>query len=80
MPIRDVDDIKVVDYIITDYRPASENSGWTVNEQYFDLEKAYVNENKLSWVIKAPGLQENNRNYIIKEIQVTYHKKPWLKL
>lgn len=80
MPIRDINDINIVDYIITDYIPASEESGWTVTEQYFDLKKAYVNENKLSWVIKAPGLQENSRNFIIKDIQITYHKKSWLKL
>jgi hypothetical protein len=78
LPINKKDDIKLVDYILTDYRPAIHDGEWLVNDNYFDLSNAYIKNGRLTWVIKAPHLKENKNNITIKNIQITFHKKGWL--
>ena len=51
---------------------------WQVNERTFDLATAYTEDNKLSWTVKAPKLKERGGEIIIKDIQITFHKKGWL--
>lgn len=78
LPITKKEDVGLVDYILTDYRPSWKEGDWQVNEQFFDLRDAYIKDGKLSWVIKAPKLKERGGEVIIKDIQITFHKKGWL--
>jgi hypothetical protein len=78
LPITKPEDVGLVDYILTDYLPSHKEGEWQVNEQTFDLRTAYIKDNKLSWIIKAPKLKERGGNIIIKDIQITFHKKGWL--
>jgi len=77
MQIITSDDAKLADYILADYYPPQKENGWEVNEQTYDLSTAYVKNNKLSWVIQAPHLKENGHSILIKDIQITFHKKGW---
>lgn len=78
MPITNAQDATLADYIITQYKPPHIENGWQVNEYTFDINNAYINKNRLSWLIKAPDLKENGNAILIKDIQVTYYKKGWL--
>ena len=49
-----------------------------MQERTFDLDSAVVKNGKLSWLIKALKLKDNEEGVMIKDIQVTFHKKPWL--
>lgn len=74
--MRSIEDAKRVDYILTPYKPPhTDENGWQVNEYTFDLSDAYIKNNKLNWLIKAPHLKENDNSIIIKDITVTLHKK-----
>lgn len=77
LPISKSDDISLVDYILTEYTPPHQEAGWQVNQQTFDLSTAFIQNNKLNWVIQAPHLKENGHSIIIKDIQVTFNKKGW---
>jgi hypothetical protein len=75
-PVKDESDIAFVDYILTDYRRPIENDDWKTTEVTFDLDDAYLSNNKLSWIIQAPGIRENKREVIIKDISVEMSKEP----
>lgn len=79
MPISNPDDIDLVDYILTDYTLPGYENGWYVATKTFDLSSAAVQDGKLSWVIRAPGLKKNNRSILIKDVEVTLNKKPLIK-
>jgi hypothetical protein len=78
LPISKKEDINLVDYILTDYKAPKVNEEWKVNEYNYNLSSANIKDGKLSWIIKAPKLKESNNNIIIKDIQVTLHKSPWI--
>jgi len=80
MPVNTQEDLNMIDYLVTDYHPSHQENGWQVNEQTFDMSTANVVNNKLSWVIQSPKLKQNGGSLIIKDIQVTFHKKGWLRL
>jgi hypothetical protein len=75
-PIKNENDIKLVDYILTDYKKPQKNGDWYTAEVEFDLKNAVVDKNKLSWIIRAPGLKKNNREIVIKNIEVEMTKDP----
>jgi hypothetical protein len=77
LPISKKEDINLVDYILTDYLPSHTEGQWQTNELYYDLNSAFIIDGKLHWVINAPKLQEANGTIIIKDIQITFHKKGW---
>ncbi len=80
LPITSSTDINLVDYIITPYsKPIVQADGYSVVEREFDVTSAVPDKGRLSWIIRAPGLKENNREVIIKDIEVTYTKKGWWK-
>lgn len=80
LPIRSQEDIEKVDYILADYRIPRKEGEWSVAEIEFDLSTAVVKDGKLSWLIRAPGLKENNREIIIRDIEVELIKEPLINL
>lgn len=80
LPITKKEDIEKVDYILTDYSSPTIDGEWKVAEVGFDLSNAVIKNGKLSWLIRAPGLKENGREIIIKNIEVELTKKPLIKL
>jgi hypothetical protein len=80
LTIKKPEDVELVDYILTDYEPPRKEGEWSVATREFDLKDAYLQDGKLSWVIKAPGLKKNNSSILIKDIELTLIKDPWLTL
>lgn len=80
MPITTPTDIEIVDYILTPYVPPKKDGVYSTATQEFDLKKAYLEEKKLSWIIRLPGLEKNNRKIEIKDMQIQLVKKPSVKL
>lgn len=78
LPITKKDDVSLVDYLIADYVPSHKEGAWQVSEQTFDVSKAYIQDGKLSWIIRAPRLEKSNREIMIKDINITFHKKALL--
>lgn len=78
VPITKKEDLQLVDYVVADYTPSQSTGAWKTNERTFNLENAFIKDGRLKWLIKAPKLQENNHTLIIKDIEITFHKKPWL--
>lgn len=78
LPITKKEDVSLVDYLIADYYPSKKEGDWQVSEQTFDVSKAYIQDGKLSWIIQAPRLEKNNRDIMIKDIDITFHKKALL--
>lgn len=77
-PILPTTDLDLLDYVLTPYnKPSIDNTGYFTVEREFDLATAVPINNKLSWMIRAQGLKENNREVIIKDIKITYTKKGW---
>jgi hypothetical protein len=77
--INDSTDLGLVDYIITNYQPPVQlGGGWESQTLNFNLNSAVTQKGKLSWLISAPGLQENGRSIEIKSISMTLTKKGWL--
>ena len=79
-PITSPDDLSLVDYVLTNYTPPSEQNGWRIATKTFDITNAVIDDDKLSWLIRAPGLKNNQRSVMIKDIQVTLTKKPMIKI
>ncbi|MBW3538347.1 hypothetical protein KY386_02550 [Candidatus Parcubacteria bacterium] len=77
LPIRDAKDLEQVDYVLTNYQKPRQEGEWLVAEREFDLSDAVIQKGKLSWLISAPGLKENNRTIEIKSIEMTLTKKGW---
>ena len=78
IPITGKDDIDLSDYILTNYTPSKESGDSRIAEYTFNLFPANIKNGKLSWIIKSPGLVDNNRQIIIKNIEVTLKKKGFL--
>lgn len=79
MPITKVQDLSLVDFVLTDYLPPKNEGEWKTAELTYDLKTAYVVNDKLSWIIQAPGLKDNNRTITIKNIDIQFNKNPWLR-
>jgi hypothetical protein len=77
--IENREDLKGVDYIIADYTPSRQEGEWRVAEAEFDLKTAVIKNGKLSWLIKAPGLEESGNEIVIKKIEIELVKKPLIK-
>ncbi|MBI5127388.1 hypothetical protein HZA76_02935 [Candidatus Roizmanbacteria bacterium] len=78
LPINSQKDAYMSDFIITNYHPSLKAGDWRMNEYVFDLDSKYVKDNNLSWIIKAPGLKDDKRSFLINDIEVTLIKKPFL--
>ncbi len=78
IPVTGRDDIDLSDYILTNYTPSKEVGDSRIAEYTFNLFPANIKNGKLSWIIKSPGLVDNNRQIIIKNIDVVLKKKGWL--
>lgn len=78
LPITSKDDVNLVDYIIADYFPPQKIEDWQIAERTFDIRSAFIKNGTLSWLIMAPHLKENNHEILIGNIDVTFHKKPWI--
>jgi hypothetical protein len=78
MPVTSHADINLVDYILADYSQPKKQGTWQVNEMIFDIRGATIKDGKLNWIISAPKLKENDRQLIIKDIEITFEKKPWI--
>ena len=76
LPITKKEDIEKVDYILSDYSSPRNDGKWKVVEVEFDLSSAVIKNGKLSWLIKAPGLKENQRTILIKDIEIEFKKRP----
>jgi hypothetical protein len=78
VPITAPEDINMVDYVVSPYTPPKVEQGFMTVERDFDVLSAVSSAGRLSWIIRAPGLKENGREIIIKDIEVTYSKKGWV--
>jgi hypothetical protein len=78
VPISKTEDLDLVDYVLTNYVPSGKEGIWQTQDQTFDLSSAFIKNGMLNWIISAPKLGENNRQIIIKDIDITFHKKPWI--
>jgi hypothetical protein len=79
LPINSAEDIAKADYILTDYKTPKHDGDWLVAEREFDLHDAAIQKGQLSWLINAPGLNENKRTVEYKSIEMTLSKKGWFK-
>lgn len=64
-----------IDFIATTYTLPSEEDGWLINQQTFDLSQAYVQDGVLRFALYAPGLSKKRNEIWIDYIEVTL-KKP----
>jgi hypothetical protein len=80
IPITGQSDVDQVEYILAKYKLPQKDGEWSIAESEYDLSTASIQNGKLSWMIKSPGLMENNREIIIKEISVELTKKPLFNL
>ncbi len=75
--VKGKEDLDKVDYLLTDYvKPFNLDDDWRQSEIEFDLKDAIYTKDKLSWIIRAPGLKEKGNSILIKEIEVTLEKDP----
>lgn len=80
LPIASTADLDLVDYVLDPYSPgATTTDGYTVVERSFPLKSAVPDRGRLSWMIRAPGLKENEGEIEIKDISVTYTRNGWWK-
>jgi hypothetical protein len=79
LPINSAEDINQAEFILTNYKPPTHDSGWLVAERDFNLINPFINKRQLNWVLETPGLKENNRTVEYKKIQMTLSKKGWFK-
>ncbi|HYK08038.1 MAG TPA: hypothetical protein VEW42_00890, partial [Candidatus Eisenbacteria bacterium] len=78
LPIAQKEDVQLADYILADYTPSQQIGDVRVAEHEFNLSSASIKNGRLSWIIKSPGLQDNNNQVFIKDISIIFHKKGWL--
>lgn len=71
-----IEDLALLDYVVAEYKPPQLTGEWKIAEHEFDLTDAKPDQGTLSWVINAPGLKENDRSILIKDIEIKLHKKP----
>jgi hypothetical protein len=75
--VKGKDDLEKIDYLLTDYvKPFNMAEGWREAELTFDIKDAFYDKDKLSWIIRAPGLKTNGNSVLIKDIEVTLEKEP----
>lgn len=79
MNITKSEEVSLVDYVITEYSRPRNDNGWQTAETSFDLSSAIIDDGKLNWVIRAPGLLQQKGTVEIKNITVTLIKKPIIK-
>jgi hypothetical protein len=79
LPINSASDVAQADFILTDYKAPKHVGEWLVAEREFDLRDAVMQNDQLSWIIKAPGLKENKRTVEYKDIEMTLTKKGWFR-
>jgi hypothetical protein len=73
-------DLQNVDYLLTSYAPPNKlDDGWFQAEKTFDLKDAVTENDKLSWVISAPGLEENKRMINLKDIELDMSRQGWVR-
>ena len=73
-------DLQNIDYLLTSYRPPQKIGGdWLLAEKTFKLGDAYTENDKLSWVLSAPGLMENNREIHVKDVEISLTKRGWVR-
>jgi hypothetical protein len=75
LPVKEEQDVALVDYILTSYKTPYKEGDWQIAEVTFDLSNAYFNNGKLSWIISLPNLKENERQIPIKQIEIQFQKK-----
>ncbi|HEX8923679.1 MAG TPA: hypothetical protein VF828_03020 [Patescibacteria group bacterium] len=74
LTITNPDDLKLVDYVIANYSQPRQDGAWQTATASFDISKAFIQNNKLSWLINIPGLRDSGRSIEIKEIDVELTK------
>jgi len=80
MQITGPKDLERVDYVLTSYQPPQQlGDGWVKVNRDFDLKNAVAPKGRLSWVVSAPGLTDNQRFIDIKDIELTLSKKGWFR-
>lgn len=80
LPITKKEDIDLTDFIVTNYHPSRAEGDWRIAEAEFDLSEAVTKKGGLSWIIKSPGLKEEDGEILIKNIELELTKKPLIKL
>jgi hypothetical protein len=78
IPITGKTDIELVDYLITEKKPANQQGEWRTVEQTYNIEDAVVDNGKLSWLIQAPRLKDSGKEITIGNVEVSLHKNPSL--
>lgn len=74
--IKPSDNLEGINYLLTDYKKSfNSDDGFKVKELEFNLHDAFYNKDTLSWIIKAPKLNETGGKVYIKDIKVELHKK-----
>lgn len=53
-------DVSKINYVLAQYEPPREESGWKIAEAEIDLTKAYRENGKYSFLISIPGLNNDN--------------------
>ncbi len=80
LQIQNEQDLNQVNYVLSNYRAGIKlPNGEQVAELDFGLSDAVIQKGKISWMIAAPGLKENGRQLVIKNIEVSFDKKGWFK-
>ncbi len=75
-PVSKNEDLAKVDYLITNYVKPISQGDWKVAEINFNLNDAYIDNGRLSWIIKVPGLKEGGETVIVKNVNIELLNKP----
>ena len=78
-PITSSSDIAIADYIFAPYFPVQKVGDWHTADIDFDLKTAVAKKSKLSFIILAPNLKDNDRTLLFDTIDVDLYKKPLFK-
>jgi len=63
-----------IDYILTDYTIPQKEKGWLVNTAVIDLSHMKAKDNKLNFVLYAPGLVKRGEEIVLGSIEITLKK------
>jgi len=63
-----------IDYILADYAIPQKEKGWLVNTAVIDLSHMKAEDNKLSFVLYAPGLVKRGEEIVLGSIEITLKK------
>jgi len=72
------DDTSLTDYILTEYLPSQKSGDWQVKDLTFDIHSGFIKNGQLSWILMSPKLKDGNKEILIKNIEVTLYKEPWI--